>query len=130
TMEEEKKIQSRLAFAWIALAVVSAPLLWHFLTTPRIAERSPRVAAVNQVKQLVLACRAYAADHEGPYPPTLGALYPDYIDDLDHLFAIDEKGRKRILIYHPGFRDTDNPRPILIEHPNRFGTKRIAGYVG
>ncbi len=34
------------------------------------------------------------------------------------------------MIYHPGLKDTDDPRTPLIEYPIRFGSTRIVGYVG
>ena len=55
---------------------------------------SPRMRAVNHMKSLALACRAYAADWEGKLPPTLDALYPDFIDVESYSFAIDPNGKK------------------------------------
>ncbi len=131
-MKDEKKTHSARTFAWFALPTLAILLLWSFLPSgSSISHRSPRTAALNQIKQILIACRAYAADHEGGlYPPLLDALYPDYIDDERLFYALDKQGNRIPIIYHPGFKDTDDPRPLLIEHPIHFGTKRIVGYVG
>lgn len=117
---------------WTALvAFVLFAVPWLFQDTGRLSEPlRPRTRAIHEIKQTLIASVAYAADHEGKYPPSLGSLYPDYIDDLDFLFVKDEAGRPRILIYFPGRTNTDDPRAVLLEHPVRFGSMRIVGYAG
>lgn len=130
-MEDETKSANRVGTAWIVLAIIAIPVITLFVPARNtIAERSPRTKALNDVKQLLLGCRAYAADHEGPYPPTLDALYPDYIDHKDFFHVHDHRGTRIPFIYHPGQKDLGEPRAILIEHPILFDGRRIVGYVG
>jgi|GEM_PF-1279775 hypothetical protein len=95
-----------------------------------ISERSPHTRELNRVKSLLLACRAYAADHEGEiYPPSLESLYPDYIDLKDFHLAPDNNGSKVPVLYHPGYTSADQGA-VVLEHPLDFNGKRIVGYVG
>lgn len=43
--------------------------------------RSHRIDCANNLRRISLGLHAYAADHNGSLPATLGELYPDYIDD-------------------------------------------------
>lgn len=129
-MEDETKSGNRIAIAWVVLALVAAPILWHFSPFNGISEPATRTKAINQVKQLLLGCRAYAADHEGAYPSSLESLYPDYIDLKDFFHVRDDRGALIPMIYHSGHKDLGEPRAILIEHPILFDGRRIVGHVG
>ena len=95
-----------------------------------ISERSPQTRELNRVKSLLLACRAYAADHEGGiYPPSLENLYPDYIDQKDFHLVPDNSGSTVPVIYHAGYTSADQSA-VVLEHPHDFNGKRIVGYVG
>lgn len=89
-----------------------------------------------QLRQIVLACRSFAADWEGEYsseylgdsPNSLDFLYPDYIDDEDFLIAENEDGEKRPLIfYKDAFGKTETNR-IFVEYPFLIRGKRLVGY--
>ncbi len=82
------------------------------------------------MKTLLLGCRAYAADHEGVYPPSLEILYPDHIDQEGFHLVRDESGSRVPVVYHAGYKDSDDPREVLIEHPLELKRKRILGYAG
>jgi prepilin-type processing-associated H-X9-DG protein len=49
------------------------------------------VASMSNMKQILLASRMYALDHDERYPDSLGALYPDYVTTY-HVFQ------------HPGYK--------------------------
>ncbi len=112
----EARIESRMNAAWIALLLVGAFVALSIIPSRSgIAERTTRTRAVNHVKQLLLGCRAYAADH---------------VEEIFH--AVGERGGilpDRIL-YHPGHTDTGEAKAVLLEHPGEFKGKRIVGYVG
>lgn len=127
-MKEEKKIRSARTFAWLVLSILVALLISSFF--PSRTDWPRHNPALHQVKDHVLACRAYALNHEGAYPPSLDVLYPDYLDDERLLYAVDEQGTRIPMIYHSGLKETDFSRMPLIEYPIRFGSTRIVGYVG
>lgn len=79
---------------------------------------------------VLLACRSYAADHGGAYPPDLAALFPDYIDTEDYHLAEDGRGGKVPMIYFSGLTTSDDPEAILIEHRVLYARKRVVGKVG
>ncbi len=84
----------------------------------------------SNVKVLLLGCRAYAADNEGNYPPTLKALYPDYVDYLPAFEGRDDKGKEKLpMNYHQGLTPTSDPKAPVIEHPFTFDGKKITAYV-
>ncbi len=129
-MKEERKNRSARTFAWLVLPILAILLILNFLPPKLISARIEPSFALNQVKSLVFACRAYAADHDRAYPPSLDALHPSYIDDERLFYALDKQGNRIPIIYHPDRKATDDPRALLIEHPIRFGSRRIVGYVG
>jgi len=135
TMDSDEKSEKQMSIAWIILLIIGIPIVaipvaQSFM--PRyngIAERSPRVKAVTQVKQLLFACRTYAADFEGVYPESLAILYPDYIDDESFFSVRDIDGIQIPMIYHPGFKVTAPPDNVLIESPLTIKGKKVIGYV-
>ena len=132
----ETKVDSHWLNRWgMPVAVICvAGLLCASLYFPKhngIAERSPGTRALNDIKQLLLGCRAYAVDHEGKYPPNLKALYPDYIDHLAIFEGLNhEFTKKQPMTYFPGLTDTSDPKAPLIEHPFTFKGRKITGYAG
>ena len=44
-----------------------------------IQQSAARVQTVNNARQLVIGMKQYAVDHDGKYPPTLGALFDEQI---------------------------------------------------
>lgn len=128
-MSDQSGREVKLTCFWVFIV---AALIGSLLVPYKsgISERSPRTRELNRVKSLLLACRAYAADHEGElYPPSLESLYPDYIDLKDFHLAPDKSGAKVPVLYHPGYTSADQGA-IVLEHPLDFNGKRIVGYVG
>lgn len=113
------------------MIALSLYLFLYWIPYGGIATPATETKAVLYVKQLLLGCSAYAADHEdGAYPPHLRALYPDYVDTPEIFFAQDSDGKDIPILYYPGFTRTSDPEAILIEHPVRYGGNRIIGTVG
>ena len=120
---------------WIAggsliLISLTLYLFSYWIPYGGIATPATEIKAISYVKQLLLACRAYAADHEGVYPPNLGALYPDYVDVPEIFFAQDLSGNDIPILYYPGFIETSASDAVQIEHPVQYGGHRIIGTVG
>lgn len=121
----------KVTVAWNIAAVLGVLLLLSlFVPSKSCPPLSPQSKAVNQMKQLSLGCRAYAADWDGELPPTLETLYPDYIDVADFFYAIDKSGEKIPIIYrHPHLAEESERLPLL-EWPIPLGDKKLIAYKG
>ena len=64
------------------LAIFWAPQIPSILFAPRAREKARRIACVNNMKSIGLACHLYAADHDGVLPSAWQQLYPDYVPAL------------------------------------------------
>lgn len=129
-MRDHSPRETKLTYFWFFLVVIAIGCSLFYPAFSSISERSPRTKAFYTVKTLLLGCRAYAADHEGVYPPSLEILYPDYIDQEGFHLVRDESGSRVPVVYHAGYKDSDDPREVLIEHPLELKRKRILGYAG
>lgn len=93
-----------------------------------------RAKIVNQefdISMLHMACKGYAADHDGKFPPELQDVHPDYLVEASTLKTMSSETR-RLEFYHylPGFTDTPKfqARP-LIASPAPIGDQRVLGLV-
>jgi len=77
----------RSGFTLIELLVVIAiiGILVGFLApgAMQLREKARRSKCQNNLKQIYYAISAYRDDHNEQYPPSLDALYDDYIDDME-----------------------------------------------
>ncbi|HEX8373237.1 MAG TPA: hypothetical protein VF585_10685 [Chthoniobacterales bacterium] len=68
----------------------------------------------SEAKQIGLACKLYAADHEGIYPETLEQLVPEYLPDAKMLTCELVKGEPGQGYEYLGGKDTDPADTILL----------------
>lgn len=129
-MDHETRLQSNLARAWIALVLLGLGVMFVIPMLNLKAPRAEATIAINQLQILFRACRAYAADHEGNFPPTLGALYPEYVPNLDLFFSKEQGNRKRIVIYYPGLTEISPGGLPLLEYPVGYRGKRVIAHCG
>ena len=61
------------------MAVLWVPELPSMLGATRAREKARRVACVNNMKGIGLACQLYAADRGEAFPDSFGRVYPDYV---------------------------------------------------
>ncbi len=86
---------------------------------------------INNVRQLILACRMYAADWDGAFPETLEDLYPDYLDVEEMLsFQDPNTGLPVPYTYNAGLTDTSFSKLVLIASPAMSDGKVVVGFVG
>jgi hypothetical protein len=73
---------------------------------------------LRQAERIAAACRAYAMDNQGAYPPTLERLDPDYLSAiaLRELAYRSEQGRQR-WIYFPGHHAESSREIVILASP-------------
>ncbi|MGC3989342.1 MAG: hypothetical protein QM796_06620 [Chthoniobacteraceae bacterium] len=96
------------SFAMILLLLVVDPLSAR-------AQRAPVTVAVSNAFQIVAACKGYALDHDGEFPPSLDALIPNYLADRKSLNSPmggnDANGIG--FDYYP-YKETDPPNKVVL----------------
>lgn len=109
-----------LALAGLILGYVSFVLIPIFaaLALPAfgaVKEKSVEAQALNNGRQIGLACQAYAQNHDGTFPPNLDALVPQYLPDAA-VFRCPIGGNKEPIgfDYLPGQRATDPSEKALL----------------
>lgn len=78
-------MRKRRGFTVVELSIVIiifVAMLGALTPFVRLAKkRVNRINCVNNLRKLSLALHSYAADNNGRFPSSLGALYPDYVVD-------------------------------------------------
>jgi len=75
------------------VAMIVLLVLFFALMVPMIKEESSTIACSNNLRQIGMACTAYAAEHNGRYPERLSELYSDFVPNLD-VFVCPSTGDK------------------------------------
>lgn len=113
------KTSKRNVWRFLGIILFIAAILYLLIPNyngPR--KRSPELKAVANLKSLLIANRAYAADHEGHFPGSLEELYPDYIVEKDCFVSLNEAGNPLPYVYHTGLSDSDDPKSPLVTDPH------------
>lgn len=89
---------------------------------------------MSDLKQVATACRLYAEDHEGRFPPTLGELIPEILPDHRMLFTRARDGDPpQPIIYRVGFKADDPVDSLVVASPRPFessrGRRRVVVFV-
>ncbi len=104
------KVLAPLVIAPIAIAAGVALPVFN-----SVSEKGKSTKGLAQAKQIGLACKLYAGDNDGKYPPNLDALVPTYLQNralfVSPLAPSDPMGYK----YHAGLTDDMAPNTILLE---------------
>lgn len=93
------------------------------LSVGEMQDSAKSTKSLMHAKQIVIACKRYATEHEGQYPPSLEALVPKYLGDASALtspFQKDQTGTG--YEYWPGL--TDKPPPNTVVVRDAFDSKR------
>jgi len=117
----------------VPLAIVAAIAVPSFA---KVGESAVETAHTVQLKQVLLACKAYAADHDGSFPPDLETLMRSgNLDDETLLYwrtAADRQANARgsALLYRLGLSDQSFSGEPLIAAPVAVSGQRLVGRVG
>ena len=95
-----------------------------------VQERGLATKGLAEAKQIGLACKLYAGDHQGNFPPTLDDLVPTYLSDK-HLFVCPlGKGTSESGYDYFGGKDSDpNSKILLSSKATMRNHKRIVVHV-
>jgi hypothetical protein len=89
-----------------------------------IQERALQFKNTATFTQLGLACRMYAADHDGKLPDNLSDLTPDYVTELDDIFVAMEDREEVAPRFISGEKLTQGSDATpLVMSPDPFGRK-------
>jgi hypothetical protein len=105
----------RLGILLAALLLVGG-VTFHQTRSPRHDDGATK--NLRSLKQIGIACKLYAMDHEGAFPPSIRALEPDYLSSVAlRELAYRDAQTNRVLdwLYYPGIRGRkragdDHPR--------------------
>jgi hypothetical protein len=89
-----------------------------------IQERALQIKNAATLTQLGLACRMYAADHDGKPPDNLSDHTPDYVTELDDIFVVMENREEVTPRFVSGKKLTQgsDATPLTMS-PDPFGRK-------
>lgn len=121
--------EARKKFTWWPWVMVVTALFLFALLPCAIGIAPPEAIAASQVKRVVLACRAYATDHDGRYPSDLHDLIPDYLEEENLLYVRKQWSNEPLaLIYHVEVEAESPEKVPLVTYPLPVNGKRIVGY--
>ena len=90
------------------LAGAAAPIFGN------VAENGKATKSLGNAKMIALACKMYATDHEGKFPPALQVLLPDYLPGAEFLVSPFAPDIPIGYDYTPGLTDASTPETVLI----------------
>ena len=113
----------------IAVAIILIVAVLASIAPPG-SQSNPAVNSLNHAKSIWFACKAWAEDNDGKFPPSLDVLYPNYEPSLSNfvspLMPHDPMG----YAYTPGLRETTSGDIVLVEDKAALSVKgmRIVVY--
>lgn len=137
-----KKSNGRLAGEGLALAgLITGYFSFIFLTAmmlgialpvfKSVQDRGNAIKCLAQAKQIVVACKVYAAENNGNYPDTLDQLIPKYLPDNKLFVCPMMKGSDQTAMGYDyyGGKNTDPPnKVVLVSKGAMINHKRVVIY--
>ena len=80
-----------------------------------VSEKGKATKSLSQAKQIALACKLYAGDNDGKFPPSIDALYPTYLGSRTVLVSPFAPGEPEGYTYHAGLTENSPPNTVLLE---------------
>jgi hypothetical protein len=81
----------------------------------QVEQRGKATKSLANAKQIGVACKIYALDYNGKYPPNLKVLVPDYLPDVSIFISPFAPDEPIGYIYHPGLTDSSPATAVLLE---------------
>lgn len=94
----------------------------HPAPPPPVENKSAE--SLEKAKRIYAACKEYAGDHNGKYPPSLDALIPKYVADPSLFYSPYDETEPVGYLYTPGLTTRSSATAVLLE--DRFSVD-IAG---
>ena len=125
-MTAKRKVAMWVLFG-VAAAVIAAGFIMPLFTVE--AKRGPLTDNLSNAKQVAIALRMYADDHENQFPKTLEEIMPKYCTSDKVLWNTVADGKtKARWQYSPDHKPDEEPIAIIItSSPNSKG-QRVVGY--
>lgn len=79
-----------------------------------VRDRAQAAKCLNDAKGIALACKLYALDHQGDYPPNLEQLVPKYLPDAKIFECPLRKNQPPVGYNYFGGKDSDPPTKVLL----------------
>jgi len=89
--------------------------LWFNFGGSGSSSKSAVTKSLMNAKKICVACRVYAADHAGDFPPSLDALFPTYLQDRTMLASPLNPSEAEGYIYTPGLKSMGPVNAVVIE---------------
>ena len=91
-----------------------------------VSHRSPEIAQLSNLKQLAVALRASAEEHDGRFPAQISELPPDSVPAYARQFRDPTTKQAHDWLYYPGRTLNDLPGTVLAASPATvYKRKRI-----
>ena len=112
-----------MGYASMVLAVVLGAMVSH-----NVQLRAANVQSLNNARMILIACDAYAFDHEKTFPPNLDALVPAYLSNRA-ILASKLSPQEAIGFYYYGGKFDDPPNKVVVmgKYKDKQG-RRIIGH--
>ena len=81
----------------------------------KVRGKSNATKSLSTAKQIGLACKLYALDNDGKFPPNLAALIPDYLPEATILVSPFAPGEPAGYSYRAGLTEKSPPKTVLLE---------------
>ncbi|MCB1225901.1 MAG: DUF4190 domain-containing protein [Verrucomicrobiales bacterium] len=122
------------ARAGLVLGYLSFPVMLVVVWLPfanAVLDKANQIKTINNAREIVMACKAYAGDHGGAFPPALESLVTErYLDDAATLqtFPPSADGEAVGFEYIPGGSDSGAATAVVIRSKRSWRDgKRLVG---
>ena len=118
-----------IGYLWLAFIPVVAILAGIALPVfSQVQLRGAETQSLSNAKSIATACKLYAMDHKGAFPPKLDDLVPEYLPDRK-TFVSTLSPKEAVAYYYYGGTEKDPPEKVLLmsKFRDRRG-KRIIVY--
>ena len=87
-------------------------------TSPMVTSlrsKAQAAASLSHARQIAMACKLYADDHGGKFPPSLQGLVPDYLPNVATFVSPFAPSEPIGYVYHPNANSLADPKTVLLE---------------